>query len=412
MDEWLAGHADEMVQLQAQLTARPALGPENGGQGEWARARFLEDYLQQCGLGASEHYDCPDERVPEGCRPNLAVSLPAGQARTSVWVLSHLDVVPPGERLPDGSWKGWDSDPWALRREGDVIYGRGVSDNQQSLVASVFAARAVRETASAPGRHARLLFVSDEETGSHRGLQHVLREQHDLFASDDLILVPDGGNEDGSMIEVAEKSVLWLEVRVTGRQAHASRPDRAVNALRAGSRLVTELDDALHVRYDARDELYEPPDSTFEPTMHPAGVLNVNTIPGEETFCFDCRVLPQYGLDGILEFVRERARRMDANAGTKTEVRVRNRLPAPPGTDPEAPVVRALALAVREVRRVEPRITGVGGQTVACFFRREGLPAAVWMTSSETEHQVNERCRVSDMVDDARVFARLFLGDR
>ena len=71
--DWIESHVEAMVELQAGLTSRPALGPENGGTGEWEKARFLEAYLLEHGFGEAEHYDCPDERVPEGTRPNFVV---------------------------------------------------------------------------------------------------------------------------------------------------------------------------------------------------------------------------------------------------------------------------------------------------------------------------------------------------
>ncbi|KPK57801.1 MAG: hypothetical protein AMK73_09770, partial [Planctomycetes bacterium SM23_32] len=239
--EWIQGNADEMVELQAELTSRPAMGPENGGSGEWEKARFLENYLRRHGMDELEHYDCPDDRVPEGTRPNFVVNLPGHRDMPRVWVLSHLDVVPPGEPMADGSWKGWDSDPFAVRRVGGMLMGRGVSDNHQAVVSSVFAARALLENDIKPGSPVSLLFVADEETGSHKGLFHVLGEHGYVFSHDDAIIVPDWGKQDGSAIEVAEKSVLWLEFRVRGRQSHGSRPDLGINALRAGSWLVQRL---------------------------------------------------------------------------------------------------------------------------------------------------------------------------
>jgi succinyl-diaminopimelate desuccinylase len=145
---WIQTHQDAMVELQSELTARPALGPENGGVGEWDKARFLEQYLREHGLEEIEHYDCPDDRVPDGSRPNFVLTVHGRFEEPCVWVLTHLDVVPPGEQEPDGAWRGWDSDPYVLRRAGDLIVGRGVVDNQQSLVASVFAVRALLENCS------------------------------------------------------------------------------------------------------------------------------------------------------------------------------------------------------------------------------------------------------------------------
>ncbi len=408
ISDWIEAHVEEMIDLQAELTRRPAVGPENGGAGEWEKARFLEGYLRDHGMHRIEHLDCPDERVPEGSRPNIVATIPGLRDRPRVWVLTHLDVVPPGERDADGSWKGWESDPFELRRSGDTLVGRGVIDNQQSMVAATFAARAFLESGLEPAHTVKLLFVSDEEVGSRYGLKHVLAEHAHLFDAEDAIIVPDGGNEDGSMIEVAEKSVLWLEFRVLGKQAHGSMPDRGRNAFRAACRLVGLLDERLHAQFDRSDDLYDPPLSTFEPTLHAANVPNVNTIPGEDVFCFDCRVLPEYGLDSVLDCVRGACREVDESSGTETELRVRNRLDAPPPTPPDSAVVRLLSSAVRGVLGVEPRAMGIGGMTVAADFRTAGLAAAVWMTSAGSEHQVNEACRVADMLGDARVLARVF----
>jgi len=409
--DWIQRHVEEMVDLQARLTACPALDPENGGEGEWDKAGVLEGYLAQHRLPSPSHYDAPDARVPAGRRPNLVVRLPGRAEGPRIWVMSHLDVVPPGERRADGTWAGWDCDPFRLTRRGDRLIGRGVEDNQQGIVSSVFAARALLESGLQPARPIALLFVSGEETGSALGLGYVLREHPELFSPDDVIVVPDGGNEDGSMIEVAEKSVLWLSFRVRGKQSHGSMPHRGCNAFRAAARLAVALDTSLHGRFAAADELYDPPRSTFEPTMHDSNVPNVNTIPGEDGFCLDCRVLPQFGLDEVLECVRCEMARVDAEVGTRTELTVLNRLDAPPPTPPDAPAVGMLQRAVREVYGVDGRPMGIGGSTVAALFRRAGYPAVVWSRTELTAHQANESCLVSNMAGDAKVFAHLFLQD-
>lgn len=410
ISDWIGAREEEMVDLQGELTARPALAPENGGSGEWAKAAFLEGYLRDCGLDRIEHFDCPDNRVPEGSRPNFVATIPGKANAPAVWALTHIDVVPPGDQSPDGAWQGWESDPWTVRRAGDEIVGRGVSDDQQAVVSSIFAARALVENGAVPPCPVKLLFVSDEETSSRFGLHYLLGEHADLFSREDLILVPDSGNSEGTMIEVAEKSLLWLEVRVRGRQAHASRPDRGVNAFRAGAELVNMLHDGLRSRFDRVDHLYDLPQSSFEPTRHAAGVPNVNTIPAEEVFCFDCRVLPSYDLDSVMDYAEAQCRRVDGAYGTETRVKVLARQDAPPPTPVDAPVVRLLDAAIREVRGVEPMAMGIGGQTVSAPLRAQGFRTAVWMTCSGTAHQVNETCRIADMVQDARVFAHVFLN--
>ncbi|WP_231434238.1 peptidase dimerization domain-containing protein [Candidatus Nanopusillus massiliensis] len=38
--------------------------------------------------------------------------------------------------------------------------------------------------------------------------------------------------------EVAEKSILWIKVKVIGKQAHASTPDLGINSTTLGSMLI------------------------------------------------------------------------------------------------------------------------------------------------------------------------------
>jgi len=406
---WLEDRAEEMVELQAKLTAIPALNPEVDGEGEWEKTRCLEACLAEYGFAQPEHYDTPDKRVPEGTRPNFIVRVPGAKQGRRNWVMTHTDVVPPGERREDGSWAGWLSDPFMLRREGDRIYGRGVDDNQQALVASVFAARALLDNGITPPHEAALLFVAAEETGSACGLQWLLREHPELFGAHDVIVVPDGGNEDGSMIEVAEKSVLWMTFHIQGKQSHGSMPHLGCNAFRAAARLICALDEGLRERFDAHYELYDPPCSTFEPTRHDRNVPNVNTIPGEETFSFDCRILPRFDLDDVLDYVRSEMQRVDEQIGTRSELSIENRLDAPEPTAADAPVVQMLKRAIREVYGVEGRPMGIGGSTVAAFFRQAGYPVAVWSKTEGSAHQVNESCPIANMVGDAKVFAHLFL---
>ena len=159
---------DEMIELQRALTAVPALGPQNGGDGEWQKARLLVSWLERLGLGPVEDVPAPDSHVPKGERPNIIVTIPGAEPQGTFWIMTHMDIAPPGEaRL-------WESDPYTMVVKGDRLIGRGVEDNQQSLVASVFAAACVKELGLRPRRTTRLLFVSDEETGSAQGVQHVL----------------------------------------------------------------------------------------------------------------------------------------------------------------------------------------------------------------------------------------------
>lgn len=392
----------EVVELQRLLTSIPALAPESDGEGELKKAEALKNYLARAGFPAPEELNAPDKRVPSGIRPNLVYKIDGEDGSKTVWIMSHTDVVPPGDL---NKWKG---DPYTLRVDGDRIYGRGVEDNQHGLVASVFAVKGLIDLKIKPKFNIGLLFVADEEVGSRFGIGYIL-EKHNMFKKDDLIIVPDSGRPDGKPIEIAEKSIIWLKVETTGKQCHASRPDQGTNAFAAASKLAAKIH-ALYNIYDYRDQLFDPPYSSFEPTKKEANVPNVNTIPGDDVFYVDCRVLPKYKLADIEALLRKWADEIEASENVKIKISPVQRAEAAPPTAANAPVVEALKRAIRSVYKVEAFVEGIGGGTVAALFRRKGYAAAVWSRIHETAHQPNEYTDIPFIIGDAKVFAHVFLG--
>ena len=397
----VAGYRDEFIEAQRVLVAEPALGPLNQGQGELKKCLIMEDFYRRLGLSL-ERVDAPDDRVESGIRPNLVGTLAGGGGR-AVWALGHLDVVPVGELSL------WDSDPWELRVEDGKIFGRGVIDNHNGLLCPYFGLKALLDLGLKPAGPVGLLAVSDEETGSQYGLDYLLKKRLDMFGKSDLIVVPDAGSEDGSLIEVAEKSIFWIKVEVEGVQVHASKPELGKNALMASARMITAVRE-VRSRFGQTDWLFDPPGSTMEPTRKEAGVSNINTVPGKDVFYIDCRVLPTIPLEEVERAFAEVFGKIAEEEGVKVAISPVQRQPAAPATPADAPVVKALQAAIAQVRRVKGRPGGIGGGTVAAFFRENGLDAAVWNTSTECAHMPNEFALMDDLITDAQVFALLFAG--
>jgi len=95
--------------------------------------------------------------------------------------------------------------------------------------------------------------------------------------------------------------------------------------------------------------------------------------------------------------------------GVRVSVEEHMKFQAPEPTPADAPVVVALAQAIQEVYGVQARPHGIGGQTVAAFFRKQGLRAAVWEKLLQTAHAPNECISIENLVGDAKVFARLMI---
>jgi succinyl-diaminopimelate desuccinylase len=395
-------YRNDVIDLQRLLTSIPALAPESDGDGETKKAKALKEYLKKAGFPTPREYNAPDKRVSDGIRPNLVYDISGTDSSKTVWIMSHTDVVPPGDLAK------WNGDPYTLRVDGDRIYGRGVEDNQHGLVSSVFAVRPFIELGIKPRHNIGLLFVADEEVGSHYGIGYIL-EKHDIFKKDDVIIVPDSGDASGEDIEIAEKSIAWLKVETTGKQCHASRPDQGVNAFAAASKLAAKVH-ALYNIFDERDKLFNPSYSTFEPTKKEPNVPNVNTIPGDDVFYIDCRVLPKYKLGEIETMLKKWAAEIEAGENVKMEISRVMAAEAAPATSENAPVVEMLKRAIRQVYKVEAGVVGIGGGTVAALFRRKGYPVAVWSRIHETAHQPNEYTDIPFILGDAKVFAHIFLG--
>ncbi len=390
---------EDMVNSLIDLLRIPAIGPENGGDGELERSRYLRDLAERCGFTDIETYDALDERVRLRQRPNLVAMKTSRSQQGTVWIVTHMDTVPPGDL------DAWTYQPFSPVREGGRVYGLGAEDNGQAMIASLFAARTINELQLEGERNWGLVMVSDEELGSEKGIRFLLEEG--VFSKGDIIFVPDFGTPDGSVVEVAEKSLLWIKVTVRGKQAHASRPSDGVNAMRIGSQFMVFLTDHLKEKYGLTDEQYIPPTSTFEPTKRLQTVGNVNTIPMEDVFYIDMRILPDYDPEEVMETVRGVASLFEDRTSAQIGLEVEQMTKAGPPSNTDGRGISALLNAIEEVRGVEPQTRGIGGNTCANIFREAGFDAYAWQTTDETAHSVDEYTKVENLLSDSKVFAYL-----
>jgi succinyl-diaminopimelate desuccinylase len=395
-------YRDQMIELQTALTAIPAIGPENGGDGELLKANFLKQCLMELGFKNFRHYDAQDNRVSSGIRPNFVATIEGKNKSRFVWIITHLDIVPPGEL------NLWHHDPYRAYVKDGHIFGRGVEDNQQDMVASIFAAKAIIDEGLTTTNSINLAFVSDEETSSNMGLFYMMDSTDKLFNHDDLIVVPDSGNPQGTLIEVAEKSILWPCFKTKGKQCHGSKPQLGNNAFFAASHLVTKLG-KLKKLFPKSDPLFDPPESTFEPTKKEANVGNINTIPGEDFFCMDCRVLPDYDLQDVTSTIQKIVREIEKKFKVQIEISTAQYVQSAKPTSPDTPVIKALTEAIQTVYNIEAFAGGVGAGTVASYIRKKDYPAAVWSKTNQTAHQPDENCPIDNILGNAKVFAHLFL---
>jgi len=398
---WIDNSIDLAVELETELTKRPAVSPDSGGEGELDKCLFLEEWLRSHGITQLERYDAPDTRAKGGVRPNLIATIEGSDNKNErLWIMSHIDVVPPGEE------NLWDNDPWTVMRTGSKLIGRGVEDNQQGLVSSVLASLTFVKQGIKPSRTIKLLFAADEEIGSAYGIVWLIKNKRELFLKNDMVLIPDGGDKKGEYIEVAEKNIYWVRFTTHGKQAHGSRPDLGANAFIAGSDLAASLHLEMTEIFYELDKMFEPPFSTFQPTKKEANVPNINTIPGEDIFYMDMRVLPRYSGKEIFCEVDKIKTKIEKKYHVTIEYSIIQSTESKP-TPVNCVIVKNLTSAVMEVYGVNPHPIGIGGGTMAAYLRNIDIDCAVWTKTDETLHQPNEYALLENITGDAKVMALL-----
>ena len=169
-------YRDFIIDVQTQMTACPAITPhEKGGLGESAKAEYLLKVLKAMKFDEINVLEVKDPASPTGVRPNIVAKYYGENRSKTLWVMAHMDVVPPGDLSM------WKTDPFKAVVKGDKIYGRGTEDNQQGLVSGLLAAKALMDSGVRPPVNYALLLNADEEVGSDYGMVAVLKKHGKIF---------------------------------------------------------------------------------------------------------------------------------------------------------------------------------------------------------------------------------------
>lgn len=398
---WIDHSREDIVNFMVEMLRIKAVNPDAGGTGEYDRGVWLQKRLEKSGCKVNR-YDIPDSRVSQGVRVNMTTILEGRDTSRTLWFAAHLDTVPEGAR------ELWETDPYDPVVKEGKIFARGSEDNGQAIASTILVLQALKQLGLKPRVNVGLAYVSDEETGSKYGVIPLLEKG--VFKPGDMAVVPDTGSPDGSEIEIAEKSILWLKITTKGKQVHGSRPNKGLNAHRIGMAFALQVDKLLHDKYSASDPLFDPPPSTFEPTKHELNVDNINTVPGVDVQYFDCRVLPRYQLTDLMKEIESLKTKIEKETGAKIELTPvqfeQNTAPTPMDSE----VVVNLKTALKSLRKIDAKAIGIGGGTVGLYFRRKGIHTAVWSTLDEMAHQPNECCKIDNVVNDAKVLLHVAMS--
>ena len=321
-------------------------------------------------------------------------------AKKTLHFNAHYDVVP-----VSGTWRH--RSPFNPVVERGWIFGRGTADMKGAIASIVFALKALRATGAKPNFNIEVSFVADEETDSTLGTGWVTA--HGRLRAD-YAVVGEGG--EGDAVCCGHNGVVWLNVRVQGRAAHGSTPEAGINALEKMSALVLALNG--YKQQLARRTFRSPEGRRLHPTVNLGGVFaageggKINTVPAAATFTIDRRVLPTESVRAaereLRAFLRAAAGKIPQCRITIEKISTNHSCYTPPAH----PLFGAMRASVARVRRRPARfMVSTGFNDMHFFAQVLKIPTIGYGPSGLDYHAVNERARLKDLTDSAKIYADL-----
>jgi len=276
-------------------------------------------------------------------RGNLVARLKGSGAASPLILYGHTDVVPAEPEY-------WTHPPFAGVIADGYIWGRGTADMKGTVAQQLMTFLLLKRAGVPLNRDVIFAATADEEIAGD-GIQFLVRQHPDLIRAEW------GITEIGAYttyvngrrfytIQTAEKGVVWLKARVTGKPSHASvpDPDNAVVRLARGLERLERVGLPHHLPHatagyiaelqalmpEARhwlEQLKSP--ATFEAgwqqflkidrpqalflnallhnTATPTGLsagTKINIIPSHAEVLIDCRTLPGFTTEQALAELR------------------------------------------------------------------------------------------------------------
>ena len=328
--------ADRIVAILRELIAVNSINATlSGGPGEQEIAAWIQAHLVRLGFEASV------QTVAADCA-NVVARVPGRTAGAPTLLNGHIDTVA-AEGMPAA---------FALREDGDRLYGRGVYDMKGGV--AVMLRLAEHWIRTPPARDVWLTFSGDEEDRSRGTESLVSAWLPTLPQAPGAAIVLEPTEE---ALGVAHKGFTWFEVEVLGRAAHGSRPEQGVDAilpLRAALAELDGIDSGLRSR---------PPDALLgTASLHGGrieGGTELSVIPARARLQWERRTLPEEAAADVDRELDRVAAAVTALPGGHTVHRAADlrpsAVPLPGGVRPPA------AAAAGPARRAARRPVLLGG---------------------------------------------------
>lgn len=387
-----------------------------------------------------------------------------GSGKEMIAVLGHLDVVPEGT--------GWSYPPFGAEIHGGKMYGRGTTDDKGPTMAALWALRMIADEGHALSRRIRIIFGTNEESG-FRGINwYAENEEHPVAGftpdiNEGIVHAEKGGIHvelahdispesavrlvsfvSGQAVNIVpglaeavfngdEKTLnIWgaalkdslsllpcggelqqkgkeLTIRVFGKSAHASLPERGENAIAALCVLLAKTPPPVNfteaftnlaalvadsrlgtgLGVDISDDVSGPLTCNPGLASFSEGVLNIT---------LDIRYPVTVSAETIIGNLEQRVSGSPVRATAKSRAH-------PLHIPKDSPIIRDLAEAYFESTGKHPKIMAIGGGTYA-----KALPNVVAFAPfpdalPELAHQADEYIEIDDLMSSVLIMENAML---
>jgi acetylornithine deacetylase/succinyl-diaminopimelate desuccinylase-like protein len=436
-----AGYVDQL----ADFVAIPSVSRDADPETMRRAAEWLVDQLQFA----------RGRLVETAGNPVVLADLAGPPGAPTILVYGHYDVQPTGDLAE------WTTPPFELTVEGEIMRGRGATDDKGPVYIVLRVAQAFSSQEGSAPLNVKFVFEGEEEIGSPNFPAFLRQHAEELSA--DLVISADGAmwRPNEPSVSVGSKGLVTMNIQVRGAgdDLHSGRyggtvanPVHALSAILAslhnaeggvavegfyhgvqelsGERRAeiaqVPFDDAAYKRLLQLKELHgEAGYTTLErlwerPTLEINGVTaggKYTVIPHVATAHVSCRLVPGQDPSQVVQAITKHVMEQPAR-GVTVEVH------RDPGgataytISPDHPAIQAAIAALEHVYPGSPVVIAkIGGTLPATVLFEEVLGAKTlffsFSTSDERLHAPNEYMRIRRLREGMRAWEQLWrlLGD-
>ena len=293
-----------------------------------------------------------------------------GTGSPKIMLCGHMDVVP-------GKVK--------VRKEGDLLYGRGASDAKAPLIAMLFAA------ASIQNNNGTIIFVAAvDEEGSATGIKYLVKKNMGIDYA--IFGEPSGVKQ----VTIAYKGRLAINLKVSVEDSsHASAPWLSKNAIQESIIFAKELKEGLEVGQDGKTKGMLLTATITEIK----GGISHNVTPKECETTFDIRIPVDMNCKSTEQKIAMLVKEIAEKRGVEAFYSILDE------TEPfeaahNSPLVRAFTLGIIDIEHSRPtliRKTGTGDMNV--LGNQWKIPVVTYGPGDPHEaHTINEKVSIDEFL--------------